>query len=160
MAGTKRGDAVRVRTARPGDVPSLDRLERLAFRGDRLSPRRRLAPARGATPSAFLVAVRGEAVLGNALVFFRRGARRARLYSIAVSPDARGLGVGATLLSAAERAARRHGACELALEVRADNPVAIALYRSRGYAPIGTRPGYYFDGCDALRFVKRWPVAQ
>ena len=153
-------DAVRVRPARPADVPALVALERECFRGDRLSPRQLEIHAAGRSNTAFLVANRGGATLGNALVFFRRGSRRARLYSIAVGRAARGLGVGAKLLAAAERAARKEGAAEFVLEVRADNPVAIALYESRGYRRFGRKPDYYYDGCDALRFVKRLPVAQ
>jgi len=149
-----------VRRARPSDVPALLKLERESFRGDRLSERQLAFHAAGRSNAAFLVADRGGVPVGNVLVFFRRGARRARLYSIAVGRAARGLGVGAKLLAAAERAARDGGADEFVLEVREDNPVAIALYESRGYRRFGRKPGYYYDGCDALRFVKRLRVAQ
>lgn len=153
-------DAVRVRPARPADVPALAALERECFDGDRLTPRQLAFHAASRSNAAFLVAERGGDVVGNVLVFFRRGSRRARLYSIAVGRAARGLGVGAKLLVAAERAARKGGAQEFVLEVREDNPVAIALYESRGYRRFGRKPAYYYDGCDALRFAKRLPMAQ
>ena len=156
---TKRArDAVRVRPARPADVPALVAIEAESFAGDRLAERQFRAHARRETNGARLVAERGGEVVGNVLVLFRRGTRRARLYSIAVSPRARGLGLGAILLAAAERAARASGAAELALEVRVDNAAAIALYESRGYSRIGRKPGYYFDGCAALRLAK--PLAR
>ena len=149
-----------MRTARPADVPALVALEHECFRGDRLSPRQLAIHASGRSNTAFLVAERRGVVLGNVLVFFRHGSERARLYSIAVGRAARGLGVGARLLAAAERAARNRGAREFVLEVREDNSVAIALYDSRGYRRFGRKPDYYYDGCDALRFVKRLPMAQ
>lgn len=40
------------------------------------------------------------------------------------------------------------------LEVREDNPRAVSLYEKNGYKAIGTRPDYYADGMDALRFEK------
>ncbi len=47
--------------------------------------------------------------------------------------------------------ARRRGASEVLLEVRADNPGAQQLYRSLGFERIATRPHYYQpDDVDAL----------
>ncbi len=46
--------------------------------------------------------------------------------------------------------ARRRGARDVLLEVRADNPRAQALYRRFGFAQIHTRRRYYRDGVDAL----------
>jgi ribosomal protein S18 acetylase RimI-like enzyme len=87
-------------------------------------------------------------------VFLRRCSTIARLYSIAVDPVARGSGLGAALLAAAERAARRRGVRRLRLEVRQDNPAAIALYETRGYRRIGARAAYYEDGADAWRYER------
>ena len=39
---------------------------------------------------------------------------------------------------------------ELFLEVRADNPIAQALYDSLGFEQIGVRPRYYQHGVDAV----------
>ena len=40
------------------------------------------------------------------------------------------------------------------LEVRSDNPAAIALYERRGYRRIARLPGFYEDGADGWRYVK------
>jgi ribosomal protein S18 acetylase RimI-like enzyme len=88
----------------------------------------------------------------------RQGAGVARLYSIAVDPAERRLGLGRRLLDAAEAAAWRAGAKELRLEVRAGNRGALATYLAAGYRPIGRYPGYYEDGADALRFAKPLPA--
>lgn len=144
---------VHVRRATPADLASLVALEQLAFIGDRMSRaqyRRHLANA-GAT---VLVAVSGHELLGSALVFFRRGSMLARLYSIAAAPAARGRGIGARLLAAAEDAARARGCRTLRLEVRVDNDAAVALYERSGYRRIGGYAGYYEDGADAWRYEK------
>lgn len=141
-----------LRDARPSDLDGLLVLEAM-FPGDRLAPRqfrRHLA-----SPTARLrVAEREGALAGYALLFLRRGSGVARLYSIAVDPAQRGAGLGALLLADVEQLARNAGRGILRLEVRADNVAAIALYRRAGYREQGRIPGYYEDGCDALRFDK------
>ena len=145
--------SITVRRARARDLEALLALEQRCFAGDRLSPRslrRHLASAR----SALILAERGGVLLGSALVLFRADSAAARLYSIAVDRGARGLGLGARLLEAAERAARRRGAASMRLEVRPDNRAAVALYERRGYRPFARVARYYEDGAPAVRFRK------
>lgn len=143
-----------VRAARPGDVPALAALEQRCFAGDRLSARQYGRHVGSASAVVLVAPGAGGAVLGSAVLFLRAGSRVARLYSIAVDPTARGRGLGAALLGAAEAAARRRGATLLRLEVRQDNPAAIALYVARGYRRIGARADYYEDGGDAWRYQR------
>jgi ribosomal protein S18 acetylase RimI-like enzyme len=120
---------------------------RALYRRHRASPR-----------AALLVAAAAGAPLhGSALVFFRRGSTLARLYSIATAPAARGQGLGARLLAAAEQAAQARGCRALRLEVRVDNAAAIALYERAGFRRIGRYEGYYEDGADAWRYEKTLP---
>jgi len=98
------------------------------------------------------VAVEGRQLLGYALTMFRAGTRVARLYSLAVHPDARGRGIGAALLADAERGARRRGCVRVRLEVRVRNRAAIAMYEVRGYRRFARRVDYYEDGSDAFRY--------
>jgi len=153
MPGARGQRAITVRRARVADHGALLALEQRCFTGDRLSARA-LRHHLGNPRAWFAIAARGDAVLGDALLFFRHGSAQARLYSIAVAPEAQGLGLGARLLGAAERAARRRGRRVLGLEVRVDNPAAIALYERRGYRRVGRRARYYADGADAWRYVK------
>ena len=94
-------------------------------------------------------------MLGDAVVVYRKGSKRVRLYSIVVSPEARGKGIGAKLLAHAEKAAKKRGCSLMGLEVREDNKAAIAFYGSRGYERIGLRDNYYEDGATALQMKKR-----
>jgi ribosomal-protein-alanine acetyltransferase len=135
------------------DIDALARLEADSFSTDKLSRRSFLRLVRSPS-AAFLVAASGEKVLGYAAVLLRRGARSARLYSIAVDAREAGRGIGSRLLDAAENAARGRKAQHLHLEVRIDNPVAIRFYRQKGYRETGRREGYYEDGMAALLFTR------
>jgi ribosomal-protein-alanine acetyltransferase len=80
-----------------------------------------------------------------------RGAIEGDIQTIAVAPAARRSGLGRTLMLALIGEARKRGAREVFLEVRADNPGAQTLYRQLGFDEIGVRPRYYQpDGVDAV----------
>lgn len=144
---------VPIRPATEADLAALVALEQQAFRGDRMSRAQYRRHLRSAGASVLVATAAGD-LLGSALVFFRRGSTLARLYSIATAPAARGRGLGARLLAAAEAAARARGCRALRLEVRVDNPAAIGLYERAGYRRIGAYAGYYDDGADAWRYEK------
>src|SRR6185437_9152502 len=103
-------------------------------------PHTRTAPAIrrpiGSGSAAVFVSGTPGNVDAAAVVFYRRNARAARLYSLAVGTHARGTGLGGALLVAAEVDARGRGCTSMRLEVRADNPSAIALYERRGYTRV------------------------
>lgn len=146
-------DTVLVRPAGPGDLDALVALEQTVFATNRMSRRsiRRLL----SSPSAVvLVAGVEEEVAGAAVVLVRRGSTVARLYSIAVDPQATGRGVGPALIEAAESAAAARGAGRIRLEVHDHNARAIARYRKAGYRQFGRYARYYEDQGDALRFEK------
>src|SRR5690606_38950918 len=144
---------VRIRRAMPAELPVLVALEDASFSGDRLSPRQWRRHL-GSDRAIVLVAVEGGHLFGAAVVFLRAGSRVARLYSMAVSAQARGRGLGARLLAAAERAARRRGSDRMRLEVRADNATAARLYERAGYRRIARLGAYYEDGADGWRCEK------
>ena len=142
----------RVRDAVAADLPRLLALEAM-FSGDRLSPRQFRHHL--TSPRARLrVVERGGSVCAYALVLLRHGSYIARLYSIAVDLTMRGAGLGAALLDDALQQAGNAGRASLRLEVRQDNVAAIALYRRAGFVPFGQIPGYYGDGCAALRLER------
>lgn len=143
-----------VRSATIGDLNALLALEENAFSGDRLS-RRSFRRAISSAGSSLLVAAgEGQSLLGYALLHLRQGTRLARLYSLAVSPQARGLGIGKALIQACEQKAIKKGKNLLRLEVSDVNKNAIALYRTMGYREFGHYDAYYEDQTDAIRMQK------
>jgi ribosomal-protein-alanine N-acetyltransferase len=72
------------------------------------------------------------------------------IFTIAVHPDARRQGLARALLDAVEASWRAHCVVTGWLEVRVDNPGAIALYEATGWTRTGVRRGYYDDGTDAV----------
>jgi ribosomal-protein-alanine N-acetyltransferase len=147
-----------IQPAALGDLDAIEALEAAAFTGDRLS-RRSLRAFVRAAHRPLIVARFGERVAGYALISIRRGSRAARIYSIAADPAQQRRGVGRALLQACERYARAHGCETLRLEVRYDNPGAIALYEKMGFRHFGHHDGYYEDGAAALRFEKRFAAS-
>lgn len=151
-----RPDAMQRAAIRPAgerDVDALVGLENRCFETDRLSRRSfRHFITRGR--AALLVAEGGGGLLGYVLVLFRAGTALARVYSVAVLPEARGQGLGRQLMQAAEAAAVERDCLWLRLEVRADNAHAITLYRRLGYRPFDRVPDYYEDHGEALRMQK------
>ncbi|MBM6551973.1 GNAT family N-acetyltransferase/peptidase C39 family protein [Marinomonas ostreistagni] len=144
-----------LRLAQLADLDALDALEKDAFKGDRMS-RRSLRHAIKSDASVMLVAFDvNNALLGYALVHLFKGRAHARLYSLAVSAQARGKGVGKDLLAEAERQAAKHGCISLRLEVNEFNKTAISLYQKAGYRPFGVYKGYYEDHSNAVRMHKR-----
>ncbi|MDH1010156.1 GNAT family N-acetyltransferase [Pseudomonas nicosulfuronedens] len=141
------------RLAASDDLPRLSRLEEECFDQDRISARsfRRLI---GAASAILLVAQREDELLGYALMLLRRGSDIARLYSLAVSRQGRGQGLGGALLERCEQWARERGCQRLRLEVRLDNASAIGLYERSGYLRFARSPGFYEDGSDAWRYEK------
>ncbi|QFY90883.1 peptidase C39 family protein [Magnetovirga frankeli] len=146
-------DPVCIRNARVTDIDPLATLERACFDGDRIS-RRQFRYLIAKANASVLVLEREAELVANAVLLFSRATSVGRLYSMAVTPAARGKGLGKRLLKAAETEAWAHHRAYLRLEVRKDNAAALALYHSLGYRRIGEYPGYYDDHMDALRLEK------
>lgn len=147
--------AVRVRRAELSDLEDLVALEESSFATDRLSREQYRRHLDSETAQVLVASANHRRFLGTAVVFFRKGTKVARLYSIATHAEARGKGVGSALLEASEQLARRRGCKVLRLEVRTDNDAAIRLYERLGYDRIGRYARYYSDGADAWRYEKK-----
>jgi ribosomal protein S18 acetylase RimI-like enzyme len=126
-----------IRPAIERDIDALLPIEHRCFKHDCLS-RLDFHRAIKAKSMVLLVAEEGGTVLGYTLL----------------DPPARRLGLGRALLKASEQAVLECGALHMRLEIREDNPGALALYQSLGYRQHGTWLEYYEDESDALRLRK------
>lgn len=146
-----------LRLAQPSDLDALCELELACFDGDRFSRRQLAHLLSRANASTRVAADTQGKLLGYATLLFRRNSRNARLYSFCVHPEARGGGLGRRLLEALESEAYDRGMHKLTLEVRADNRVAMGLYRRMGFLPQRWLDDYYVDGCAAWQMEKPLP---
>ena len=145
--------SITLRPARPADLPALLVIEAGSFAGDRLS-RRALRRWLRVPHACCLVADSAGAVVAYGLVSLHRAGRVARVYSLAVAPEARGCGLGGRLLAALEALARDRGYRVARLEVAVGNEAARALYAGAGYREREHLPAYYEDGGDGLRLER------
>jgi ribosomal protein S18 acetylase RimI-like enzyme len=146
-------DELAIRPARPTDLDPLVELENRCFSYDRLS-RRSFRHFLASATAICLIAEQGATILGYALVLLHGRTSLARLYSMAVSPEAQGQGIGRALLRAAEAAALDRGAAIMRLEVKSDNDQGIRLYQRAGYTEFGVYHAFYEDDSDALRMQR------
>ncbi|MGI9821778.1 ribosomal protein S18-alanine N-acetyltransferase [Agromyces sp. Marseille-Q5079] len=145
-----------MRRARAADLDEIMALERATFATDAWSESMMRAEIEG-EHGYYLVAVDDEAddpekrLMGYAGLYAPAGTGDADVQTIAVAPFTRGIGLGRGLMHALITHARRMHVARVFLEVRADNPIAKALYDSLGFVEIGIRRGYYQpDGVDAI----------
>jgi ribosomal-protein-alanine acetyltransferase len=146
-------DALRIRPGRSADLDQLIHIEQTCFETDRLS-RRSFVHFIKHGAHELLVITAGKSVLGYVLLLYRAGTNLARMYSIAVLPEAQGRGLSKRLLHTAEQAVLEHHCAFLRLEVNVNNAPAIGLYQHHGYRNIGRIKQYYDNGDDALRMEK------
>lgn len=95
----------------------------------------------------------GGRVLGTAGLAFApmpNGAHRAEVVKVMVHPDARGRGLGRTLLHAIEEGAEQAGATLLVLDTEVDS-AAERLYGGAGWTPVGVIPDFAADPGGALQ---------
>ncbi len=144
-----------IRSARVKDLTALVEIENQCFTVDRFSRRsfRYLLTKANSSCQIYEDDASGKA-LGYVIVLYNTGTSVARMYSLAVLPEARGRKLGAALIAAAEELTLAHDCISLRLEVRRDNSHAIELYQRQGYRLFGSYPDYYEDHMDALRFEK------
>lgn len=105
----------------------------------------------------WLVAVEDGCVVGY--VGSQSVLDEADMMNIAVSPEARRRGVAQELVQRLVAGLKLRQVQCLALEVRASNEAAKALYAKLGFAQVGRRPNYYRNPKeDALILRKEWEI--
>ena len=97
----------------------------------------------------FVVAVdETKEIIGYAGVF-APGAAEADILTVGVVPAHRGKGIAKALMALITHWAKTQGSTAMMLEVKVDNPEAIGLYESLGYAKLNVRKDYFGAGLDA-----------
>lgn len=138
---------MRLRRTTLEDVESLLEIERLSFKSSAFSRRSILYHVRN---NLVICAESKDKIVGYICLSPLTKRKRRRVYSIAVHPDHRKIGVAESLMVEAERKSKSR---EIYLEVDETNAGAIRLYTGLGYETFGRYVGYY-GSTDALRMKK------
>lgn len=146
-----------MRAATLEDIDQLQTLEESCFpsvqyQGSILSRRQFRYALKNANARTVVSTDTTGNITGYAMIFFRRGSAVARLYSLAISPDFRGQGIGLKLARKASDIAREKGCKQIMLETRTDNKTMIALATKMGYRLVKTLPAYYPNQVDGLKY--------
>ena len=80
----------------------------------------------------------------------------ADMMNVAVHPDYRRKGIARQLVTELVAALAKKGVHSLALEVRASNAPAIALYEQLGFIQVGLRPNYYRNPKENALILKKF----
>lgn len=152
------GRVITVAVATAEIAPALAALHREAF--DEPWSAHEIATLMGSPGVFALSAALGptpEAGKAAGFILCRVAADEAEVLTLAVAPAMRRRGVAGALLDQAMAAALASGARAVFLEVGTDNPGAETLYRARGFAEVGRRPGYFMrpGGAVAALIMRR-----
>ena len=114
-------------------------------------------------PETFLVAEKGEGVLGYVMCRIETGfsafrpmgaIKKGHVISIAILPEHQRQGIGRALMNEVMRAMLECKARECYLEVRVTNTQAVDFYKKIGFKITQTLRGYYTDGGDAYILMR------
>lgn len=143
-----------LRDADSRDFETLWRIDQECFVPGIAYSRRELA-AYMALRGAFTMIVldEGSKIVGFLVATPRRNSI-GHIITIDVLPEARRLGIGSLLLSAAEERLRGLKCETVSLETAVDNRSALTFYKRHQYFVVKTIPRYYSNGVDALVLQK------
>ena len=144
--------AVLVERISLADLNGVMEIENACFGVDAFS-RRQMLYLMTYAKGAFLVARHDGLLAGYIALITSQRHNTGRVYSVAVSPQYRGAGIGSALLDKAIKFARIMELKAIFLEVRMDNDSAISLYEKKGFVKRSVKLNYYEDGADAYSMV-------
>ncbi len=136
------------RSATLKDVSSLAKLEAQLFTPENYPISRRMFRYHIQRNRIIVALDDAGEIIGYTLALLRK--RWAKLYSLGVLKKHRSEGIATALLTLLSEELKMQGYEYILLEVRVDNPKAIALYERYGFKTIRRASGFYKDGCDAF----------
>lgn len=146
-----------LRAVQNSDLTALIALENSCFSADKLSRRSFRHYLNSSNAEMVVADLEGELV-AYGLLLLRRGTLLTRLYSLAVAPQARGMGMADAIIGYLEKRASKRGKRYMRLEVAEHNDAAIRLYTRLGFEPFAMTPHYYEDDATAIRMQKALPL--
>ncbi|MFB3828911.1 MAG: ribosomal protein S18-alanine N-acetyltransferase [Bryobacteraceae bacterium] len=143
---------IRIAPFTPRQMAAVMRIERASF-GRGAYPERLFRDLHRDCGDLFFTARVGRRVAAYAVSSVREDT--GEIISLAVDPQARGMGLGRALLAHTLGKLAQYGAARAELAVRPGNEAALALYKSVGFRRVGLVRRYYEDGGDAWLMRRR-----
>lgn len=148
-----------IREARLDDLNQLLALEQVSFPAHRQSSRRSLVHSlRSHRQRCVVIEELNGSLLGSMICFLH--SRSLRIYSIAITPHARGLGLGAQLIEHARSLAQHEALHRVTLEVDANDEKLCAWYSQQGFVRRERLVDYYAVGQDAHKMTLDLPSVE
>lgn len=145
-------EEVRIVKATNKDLNALVALEQLSFEAhDYPLSRRQFSHFINHGHVLFLTIKIQESIVGYALFLLRKNSIAAHLFSLALHPCYRRLGLGQRLMEKAILEIRSLKLQKIRLEARIDNHTALNFYSRLGFKPVAKCTDFYADGADAVR---------
>ncbi|MDR0394762.1 MAG: ribosomal protein S18-alanine N-acetyltransferase [Tannerella sp.] len=136
------------------DLEEVMQIEWNSFNDWDAFPYREMTALMTRAAGLFLIAEYDGAIAGYLSFTICRRHNTGRVYSLAVAPAYRGLGVADALMERAIACAQEKGLRAVFLEVRTDNFTAIRLYEKKGFTRRFTKQSYYSDGNPAYYMAR------
>lgn len=140
---------IKLREASVSDLDEILTIENQSFKSEAFN-RRQFTYLIKSQGCVFQVALHNGKIAGYLMLLKRKNSGLLRIYSIAVSPHHRGLGIAQMLIDATKNIARENGFRVVSLEVNEKNEPAIRLYQKNGFMVTAKRLHYYSPGEHAL----------
>ena len=142
---------IHIVTMKEDHVSQIAQLEQLCFR-DPWSEKS-IASELNNPLAYWLAAVEEDGVVGY--IGSQTVMDESDMMNVAVHPDHRRKGIAEVLVNALCDALQARGSISLALEVRASNAPAIALYEKMGFSQVGLRKNYYRNPKEDALILKK-----
>lgn len=143
----------KIEFARKEDLEEILELEQICFGGDSFS-KSQFKYLLKKVNGEFVLLKDKEKIVAYLIILKRKNSNQIKIYSIAIAPEARGLGLAKKLLDYTEKFTKEENKRFIALEVKQTNHAAINLYLNFGFRKVGIKRNYYFDGADAILMRK------
>ncbi len=140
--------------ATEADLPALMVIEQRSFLQDQFSEALYLSFLLRPDADVFLYR-KEQQVVGSLVLIYSIEEEICHVISVAVHPDCQGHGYGREMMQFAERKALEKKCSLIQLEVRVNNVRARELYKAMGFEESKTLRGFYGDGVDGIRYVKK-----
>ncbi|MDL2252012.1 GNAT family N-acetyltransferase [Odoribacter sp. OttesenSCG-928-J03] len=137
-----------IRRARLTDIDAILEVEKRCFGEDRFSKQQLTYLATKSKGIFYLCKYQGEVVAYISLLS-HKNRNNLRIYSIAVSPEVQGKGIGKMLFEKAVQYAVKKRLWMINIEVRTNNEATIGFCLKNGFKNAGLKKEYYSDGADA-----------